>query len=378
MLRSWAVPVIAAAGAAVTLAAASAFAVGSWSVVPAPPTGANAPLTGVATVSDTNAWAVGFRNGNAFTNVGAKILIDHWDGTAWSQVATPATPGNTALLNAVSASSASDVWAIGRTQVNKSNFNGLALHWDGTAWSVSSSFPAAIATTVTTGVTDIGPADAYATGNNSTIPRGHLAHWDGTAWSAVTVPLPPNAPTNTTLDAISASGPSNVWAVGTFLNSVTEQFDNFAIHFDGSKWAVAATPVNAGSLHALQANSPSDVWAAGSSTSNGTLIEHFNGTAWSVVPSPSPGARAALGGLTTSNAANNVWAVGSFTPAGSINPQTLTLNWNGTAWTQVPSPDPATSDGVGAVSTLPGNAIVWAVGETGQSGAFNPLVLRNG
>jgi hypothetical protein len=104
-----------------------------------------------------------------------------------------------------------------------------------------------------------------------------IDHWDGTAWSAATVPLPPNAPTNTTLDAISASGPSDVWAVGT-------------------------------------------------STSNGTLIEHFNGTAWSVVPSPNP----------------------------------------------------ATSDGVGAVSTLPGDAIVWAVGETGQSGAFNPLVLRNG
>lgn len=331
----------------------------------------------MTTVSDTSAWAVGFRNGNAFTNVGAKVLIDHWDGAAWSQVATPATPQNTALLNAASASSATDAWAVGRTQTNKSSFEALALHWNGTAWSVSPSFTAAMATTVTTGVADISPADAFAIGSNNSIPRGHLAHWDGTAWSGVTVPLPPNAATNTTLDAISASGPSNVWAVGTFLDSVNQQFEPFSIHFNGTKWAVGPAPVSGGTLNAIQANSPSDVWAVGTSNS-ATFIQHFNGTAWSVVPSPSLGARAALDGVTTSNAANDVWAVGSFTPAGSISPQTLTLNWNGTAWSVVPSPNPTSFDGLNSVATQPGAAIVWAVGATGQSGSFNPLVLRNG
>jgi hypothetical protein len=56
-------------------------------------------------------------------------------------VATPTTPGNTALLSAVGASSASDAWAVGRTQVNKSSLTPLAVQWNGTAWSVSSSFP---------------------------------------------------------------------------------------------------------------------------------------------------------------------------------------------------------------------------------------------
>jgi hypothetical protein len=85
-----------------------------------------------------------------------------------------------------------------------------------------------------------------------------------------------------------------------------------------------------------------------------------------------------LNGVTTSNAANNVWAVGSFTPAGSINPQTLTLNWNGTAWSVVASPDPTSFDALNSVATNPGAAIVWAVGATGQSGSFNPLILQNG
>jgi hypothetical protein len=369
---------VTAAGAAVilgVLAPGSALAAGGWTVVAAPPTGQNATLTGVAAVSDSNAWAVGFRSGNAFTNVGAKVLIDHWDGTAWSQVATPTTPQNTALLNAVSASGAADAWAVGRTQSNKSSFEALALHWDGTSWSVSSSFTAALSA-YATGVADISPTDAYATGNNSSIPRGHLAHWDGTTWSSVTVPLPPNAPTNTTLDAISADGPDDVWAVGTFLSSVTEQFQSFSIHFNGTAWAVGPAPVGLG-IDALKANGPADVWAVGSQ-GGATLSEHFNGTAWSIVPSPSPGKSAVLNGVTTSNAANDVWAAGSFTPAGSISPQTLTLNWNGTAWSVVPSPNPTSFDGLNAVATNPGAAIVWAVGSTGQSGSFNPLVLQNG
>ena len=375
---------VAAAGTALVLEAfgmGPALAAGGWTVVTAPPTGQNATLTGVATVSDSDAWAVGFRNGNAFTNVGAKVLIDNWNGTAWSQVATPATPQNTALLDAVSTSGAADAWAVGRTQSNKSNFEGLALHWNGTAWSVSPSFTGALGA-FALGVTDISAADAYAVGNNASIPRGHLAHWDGSAWSSVTVPLPPHADTNTTLDAISADGPNDVWAVGTFLNSVTQQFQNFTIHFNGTAWAVVPMPVN-GNFDAIKANSPTDVWAVGDqgvagSSNPVTAIAHFNGTAWSAVPSPSPGQRANLTGVTTSNAANNVWAVGSFTPPGTINPQTLTLNWNGTAWSVVPSPNPANFDGLNAVATNPGAAIVWAVGSTGQSGSFNPLILRNG
>ena len=368
---------VAAAGSALALGTGVAFAAGGWTVVAAPPTGANATLTSVATVSDSDAWAVGYRNGNAFTNVGAKVLIDNWNGTAWTQVATPATPQNTALLNAVSASSATDAWAVGRTQNNKSSFEALALQWNGTAWSVSPSFTGALSA-YAVGVADISPTDAYAIGNNSSIPRGHLAHWNGTTWSSVTVPLPPNAPTNTTLNAISADGPNDVWAVGTYLNSVTEQFDNFSIHFNGTAWAVGPAPA-AGNLYALKANSPADVWAVGgSASSNGTLTEHFNGSAWSVVPSPSPGASSVLDGVTTSNAASSVWAVGSFTPSGSTSPQTLTLNWNGTAWSVVTSPNPASFDTLNAVATNPGAAIVWAVGATGQSGSFNPLVLQNG
>jgi hypothetical protein len=389
-----AVVATAAAGAALILGAGPALAAGGWTIVAAPPTGQNGTFTGVAAVSDSDAWAVGFDSGAAFTNVGAKALIDNWNGTAWSQVAAPATPGNTALLLGVSASGATDAWAVGRTQVNKSSFEGLALHWNGTAWSVSPGFPGALSMfggASAVGVADIGPDDAYAIGDSAATAVGSLVHWNGTAWSPVTLPLPPHANSNTTLNAISATGPGDVWIVGTFLDSANGRNETFSEHFNGTAWSVVPMPpVKSPNLNAffqfngIKANGPRDVWAVGDRgvtdvpSSQKTLIEHFNGTSWSIVPSPSPGSIDALSGVTTSNASNSVWAVGGDTPAGMSAQQTLTLNWSGTTWNVVASPDTGSADGLGAVATNPGAAIVWAVGETGPPGSFNPLVLRHG
>src|SRR5687768_10230504 len=59
-------------------------------------------------------------------------LIQHWDGTSWSQVPAPklATPNE---LLAVSAVSSDDVWAVGGYD---SGGQALIEHWNGSAWSV--------------------------------------------------------------------------------------------------------------------------------------------------------------------------------------------------------------------------------------------------
>jgi hypothetical protein len=73
---------LAAAG---LLVASPALAATGWTVVSAPPAGQNAFLTGVSAASSSAAWAVGSEN--AETNgVGAKPVIDHWNGAvrdAW-------------------------------------------------------------------------------------------------------------------------------------------------------------------------------------------------------------------------------------------------------------------------------------------------------
>ena len=176
--------------------------------------------------------------------------------------------------------------------------------------------------------------------------------------------------------------------MGTFLDSATHQNETFSEHFNGTAWSVVPMPLVSSSninafylFNGIQANSPTDVWAVGESsvvdsTTSSNLIEHWNGTAWSIVPSPSPGTGDSLTGVTTSNAANDVWAVGVTQPAGATQGQTLTLVWNGTAWTTVASPDAGSPSVLNSVSTSPGAAIVWAVGESGISGSFNPLAME--
>ena len=97
------------------------------------------------------------------------------------------------------------------------------------------------------------------------------------------------------------------------------------------------------------------------------------------MPSPSPGQGASLTGVTTSNASNSVWAVGYDQIPGTTTEQTLTLNWNGTAWVTVSSPNASVGSSVlNSVSTTPGASIVQAVGVSGVYGANNPFALQNG
>jgi hypothetical protein len=107
-------------------------------------------------------------------------------------------------------------------------------------------------------------------------------------------------------------------------------------------------------LNAVLALAPNDVWAVGFSTpvappkqaATLTLIEHFDGTSWAIVPSPnvgpnSPNQSNRLLGL-TANSANDIWAFGSYFPAdGSGHQMTLLLHWDGTSWTIASSPSPA-------------------------------------
>ena len=63
-----------------------------------------------------------------------------------------------------------------------------------------------------------------------------------------------------------------------------------------------------------------------------TLVEHWNGSAWSVVPSPNaPGTRSNSLVSVSAVAANDVWAVG-YSLIGFTH-QTLIEHWDGSSWT---------------------------------------------
>jgi hypothetical protein len=57
-----------------------------------------------------------------------RALIEHWNGTQWCRVPIP-EPGTSDGLTGVATVSATDAWAVG----SYGTFKTLILHWDGTA-----------------------------------------------------------------------------------------------------------------------------------------------------------------------------------------------------------------------------------------------------
>src|SRR5439155_2016741 len=106
--------------------------------------------------------------------------------------------------------------------------------------------------------------------------------------------------------------------------------------------------------------SANDVWAVGYYTVFGsadhTLIEHWNGASWGIVPSPNPGSNNYLYGVVALSA-NDIWAVGEYIDSSGVYRRTLVEHWNGTSWSVVPSPN-GSLHGVAAVASND----LWAVG----------------
>ncbi|HXC64343.1 MAG TPA: hypothetical protein VNZ67_08295, partial [bacterium] len=92
------------------------------------PGGVSNEISSVAIESACDAWAVGFQTGSGID----ATLTEHWNGSAWTVVPSPA-PGTDSLLRSVRGTSASDVWAVGSYNDGVTNKT-LTLHWDGHTW----------------------------------------------------------------------------------------------------------------------------------------------------------------------------------------------------------------------------------------------------
>jgi hypothetical protein len=368
-----------AAGAAVASSVlvfgGTAFAAGGWTAVSVPGTGNNVTLNGASARTNTDAWAVGTQFGAAGQAPPPPVTY-HWTGTAWSLISTPALGVNSALL-AVSASSATDAWAVGFEVLGRHQHSTLLEHWNGTAWSVDTADAIKSPTTELNAVLDLSPVNAYAVGLGS---GPQLEHWNGTAWQPVT--LPGTAFQPAAGQSISASSASDIWVVGSAFDSVTGKTIAEALHFNGTVWAVvpmAQPDPNTPTIGAVTAISPTDAWAVGeqigatSPTGGGTLIEHWNGSSWSVVPSPTPGGDPFLTGV-AARSASDVYAVGNELPSVNGGPlQALILRWNGTSWSD--DTGGTISGSLAAAATFPCAAREWAVGfGSGNQG----LILSHG
>jgi hypothetical protein len=355
-----------ASALALSAAGSPALAAGGWTPTSiSGASGDNVALNGAFARTSTDAWVVGQQFGPAGQAAPPPVSY-HWNGSAWSPVPVPAL-GAAGGLTAVSASSATDAWAVGFEVLAPRHRQAVLEHWNGSAWSRDTSDAVATSSATLTGVVDLSATNAWAIAGGDA-----LAHWNGTAWSFATFPDPDFTPSSG--QAISADSASDVWVVGSTLNTTTSTLVPEAEHFTGTAWSTVplAQPGGSATISAVTAISPTNAWAAGETTGGtapvggGTLIEHWNGTSWSVVPSPTPGFEPEISGL-AARSASDVIAVGDTLPSENGGPDNdVILRFNGTSW----SDDTAGAPIQGfllAAAAAPGGAEEFAVGNSSGS-----------
>jgi hypothetical protein len=140
-------------------------------------------------------------------------------------------------------------------------------------------------------------------------------------------------------------------AVGHFTAS-SGAFDTLIESWNGKTWSIVRSPsvgFNNSELNSVSCVSPATCVAVGSywgaAGIDHTLIESWNGVAWSVVPSPSPAAERTFYGVSCLSA-NWCVAVGTHRTDISMSSRTLVESWNGSHWSIGPSPDNRIADSV--------------------------------
>jgi hypothetical protein len=276
-----------------------------WSLVSVPDQGGATTtvldeLVGVSCTAPASCWAVGSSAGAGSAAQLNQVL--HWNGRRWSLVSVPQPGGTTAssvsVLVGVSCPARASCWAVG----------------------------------------------SYV--RDASAPQlNQVLHWNGRKWSRVSVPSPSGF---SELFGVSCPAPGSCWAVGAYLTYVGSQLTalNQALHWNGRRWSLVAVPDQDGTgqgsgnqLTHVSCTSPASCWAVGSSGNVFGRIAgielnqalHWNGRKWSLAATPDPGgttlpASNGLMGVSCASAAS-CWAVGSEGPFSNE-----ALHWNGSRW----------------------------------------------
>ncbi|HEX8077179.1 MAG TPA: hypothetical protein VF511_05145, partial [Chthoniobacterales bacterium] len=332
----------------------------SWTVVDTPnPSSNNSHLKGIAALTSSDVWAVGFYTDNA---AGAFLnLAMHWNGSSWTITPTPnPSQPNTDQLKKVAAVASNDVWAVGGHGLS------VILRWNGAQWTQVPRPPVnfnAQYTNVAHDLDDIAAIasnDIWAVGWLDAQNGGSITltmHWDGVQWTQIpspNVPMPSGSFYSQRLEAVTAIAPNDVWAVGFYRVGNTEH--PLSMRWNGTQWNLVPTPDGPptpqapngdGWLHGIAAAGPNDIWAVGEynkvdfNSFAKPFAMHWNGASWTVVLPPNPGylGVAPLNSV-VARGPNDFLAVGEvYNSNQGFN--TFVVRWNGSTWTQVPSETPA-------------------------------------
>jgi hypothetical protein len=351
----------------------------SWSIVSSPSTSATQTdyLDQVSCASATACTAVGYYSSPFQT------LIEQWNGTSWSIVPSPnATTTQDNWLYGVSCTSASACTAVGFYTNGSFSQETLIEQWNGSSWSIVPSpntsapqdnFLEGVSCTSASACTAVG----YYT-NGGSYDQTLVEQWNGTTWSIVPSPNP-SVTQDSQLNGVSCTSASSCTAVGYAYSG--SSFQTLIEQWNGTAWSIVTSPnattTQDNGLYGVSCISASACTAVGNyltGTNDQTLIEQWNGTAWSLVSSPNSSTTQHnfLNGVSCTSA-SACTAAGDYLSGSYV--QTLIEQWNGTAWSIASSPNTSAtqSNELGGVSCTPGLACT-AVGEYDTGTNYQTLI----
>jgi hypothetical protein len=317
------------------VAAAGAGTAAPWVIEPVPVTPTDAGvLSAVSCLPDGTCTAVGNAGGDEeFIN----SLIEHWDGTTWTQVPSPNVRGSRSdtILTAVSCSDDNDCLAVGY-------------------------FVASTATNVA--------VDSYA------------AVWNGTTWAAAVPPHVGDKDSSSSLSGVSCLAPDDCEAVGGFqAGNVIAESRPIALLWNGSAWVrqPVANPQaeNGSNLSAVDCTSATSCVAVGNyayaDIANAVFAEQWNGGGWSLDKQANPGGNDVnIDSGVSCRSVTHCVSVGQWmTVRGASEP--LVERSTGRNWQQVSVPAPDTDDPLNAVD-CDGPATCFAVGSSAATISGSP------
>jgi hypothetical protein len=286
-------------------------------------------LQAVSASAPDAAWTVGWQSTDpypltAYDVTNPEPLIEHWDGTQWSQDQTPVLPGKGAWLSGTVALASDDVWAVGARWAQKpapfkpGNYQDVTLieHWDGAAWSVVPSPNAATGPgsgNQLLSVAAVSPNDIWAVGEYDHYPRVKALseHWDGTSWTvgpqAAFGGIVDNSdePTGYGFTAVSAEPAGGVLAA--------TQSSVWTLGPTGWRQIYRGTATKgAWLLGGIALTSATDGWTVGMTGRAGPAMlgEHWDGRRWVARQVPADGV-VKRDGMSASGP-DDVWLIGTF------------------------------------------------------------------
>jgi len=287
-----------------------------WSIIAGPSPAIDGLLNAIACPTPSFCVAVG---GRVDAGVPAGPLVERWNGTKWSTVSSGINIPLTAVLRAVSCRTSRDCVAVGDFYEFEGGPHTLIDHWDGRHWSiVASPTPRPNHGSALLGVSCTTGTACVAVGYTNAVPL--VEQWNGHTWSIVPSVHPPRHQAGSVLTSVKCTSNTNCVAVG----------------HNGGLTYPQINPPGDDKLRKCATADPNCIVAD-------SLIEHWNGTLWSIVPSPNlTGYESGLFAVKCVTATDCV-AVGgpSFQPPFSAPGRRLIEHWNGTAWTIVANPGPS-------------------------------------